>query len=93
MFTEVRCTVTGKVQGVGYRNFVEEVAKEYELVGYVQNKRDGSVEVVAQGLPDELKVFIEKLQEGSVLAKVDSVGVDWRTTKTPLEDFEVRFEV
>lgn len=91
MFTEVCCTVSGKVQGVGFRDFVVRAAKERDLFGYVQNKPDGTVEACAQGTPDELKLFVEELNEGSVLAKVDSVAMDWRTSKEQSTDFEVRF--
>jgi len=91
MVTEVVCIVSGKVQGVGFRDFVTRAAKVYGLNGFVRNKEDGTVEVCAQGVPDELKQFIEELNEGSVLAKVESVGIDWRTTRDVCTDFEVRF--
>ena len=89
MFSEVFCIISGKVQRVGYRDFVAKAAKEHGLVGYVKNREDGDVEVLAQGLPDELKLFIEELYEGSVLADVASVGADWRTPKKQYDDFEV----
>ncbi|NCN52760.1 acylphosphatase [Candidatus Parcubacteria bacterium] len=92
MFTEARCIVTGKVQAVGYRDFVTSAAKEYGFTGFVQNRKDGSVEIVVQGIPDDLKTFVEALHAGSVLAKVESVGVDWQTPKRQFTDFEVRFE-
>lgn len=91
MFTEVLCVVSGKVQRVGYRDFVARIAKECSLTGYVQNKEDGSVEVLAQGMPDDLKALIETLHEGSVLAHVDEVSADWRTPVKQYDDFEVLF--
>jgi len=83
--------VEGKVQRVGYRDFVGQFAKMRGLTGWVENKDDGSVELVAQGIPDELKEFVEELNEGSVLAKVESVAVSWRTPEERFDDFEVRY--
>ncbi len=89
MFAEVYCIVYGKVQGVGYRDFVTRSAKEYGMTGWIRNKVDGTVELIAQGTPDDLKEFVEALNEGSVLAKVDSIAVDWRTPVKQFEDFSV----
>ena len=89
MFTEIYCIVSGKVQRVGYRAFVESLAHEHHLTGWVKNRNDGCVEVLLQGLPDELKQATQGLHEGSVLAHVDSVGVDWRTPREQFDDFKV----
>lgn len=86
---EIHCVITGRVQGVAYRTYVQESATELELVGYVKNIPDGSVEVVAQGISDVLKDFIEYLYEGSLRAEVDSVAVDWRTAKKIYDEFSV----
>lgn len=91
MFTEIYCTVQGKVQNVGYRDFVQRTAKEYALMGWVRNDSNGRVEVIAQGFPDNLKEFVEKLHGGSVLAQVESVAVDWRTPEKHFDDFIVIF--
>jgi acylphosphatase len=45
----VRLRITGRVQGVGYRAFVEMQAEMLDLEGWVRNRRDGSVEAVAAG--------------------------------------------
>lgn len=86
---EMLCIVTGSVQGVAYRAYVQESATELELVGYVRNLSDGSVEVVAQGYPDVLKEFVEYLHEGSLMAKVESVAVDWRSPRRTYTEFSV----
>ena len=86
---EILCLVTGVEQGVAYRAFVQEAATELELVGYVRNLANGSVEVVAQGLPDTLKDFVEYLNEGSLRAKVESVAVDWRSPKRLYDEFSI----
>ena len=85
----MHCTVTGKVQGVRYRDFVQVSAGELSLVGYIRNNVDGTVTVVAQGLPDVLKALVEYLHEGSLQAKVDGVAVEWRTASVTYDDFSV----
>ena len=91
MFTEIYCIVSGKVQRVGFRDFVQRSAREHKLTGWVKNREDGTVEICAQGYPDDLKLFIEELHNGSVLARVESVAVDWRTPKELFDDFVVSF--
>ena len=86
---EIKCIVSGKVQGVSYRAYVEDRARDLALVGFVQNMPDGTVAVVAQGVTDNLKDFVEALHEGSVLAHVEGVATDWGTAKTLHEDFSI----
>ncbi|MEY2665537.1 MAG: hypothetical protein RLZZ480_642 [Candidatus Parcubacteria bacterium] len=86
---EMYAVVAGKVQGVRYRTYVQESATGLSLAGYVKNLPDGTVEVVAQGLPDTLKEFVEFLNEGSLLAKVESVSIDWRSVRVTYDDFSV----
>ena len=84
---ELRATITGKVQGVGFRNYVETAVAELGLFGYVKNNADGSVSVLAQGEPDTLRQFVEYLHEGSLLSKVEGVSVEWGTAKVTYDDF------
>jgi len=90
MFSEIYCTISGRVHGVGFRAFVEGVARERGVTGWVRNNREkGTVELVFQGFPDVLKVCTEDLQRGSVLSRVESVAVDWRTPAVQYDDFQV----
>ena len=89
--TEIYCIVTGKVQNVRYRDYVQVSAGTLGITGYVQNLPDGTVAVCAQGMPDELKEFIEYLHEGSLQAQVAGVSVDWRTTKRKADDFSIKY--
>jgi acylphosphatase len=88
---EIYAIVTGKVQGVRYRDYVQVSATSLGVTGWVQNLPDGSVAVCAQGMQDELKNFIEFLHEGSLQANVEGVSVDWRTTKRRHDDFSIHF--
>jgi acylphosphatase len=74
-----------------FRTYVQESATNLGLVGYVKNVSDGTVVVVAQGLPDILKEFVEYLHEGSLLSVVESVSVDWRTGGVTYEEFSMLY--
>jgi acylphosphatase len=65
--------VRGRVQGVGFRWFVEKEAATLGIAGWVRNRSDGSVEVLAQGTREQLFAFRTKLHEGPRAARVDEV--------------------
>ena len=74
----VRAVLRGRVQGVGFREFVCSRARWLSLAGYVRNLPDGrSVEVVAEGRRDALEQLIEYLQDGPRMSRVDAVKVEW----------------
>ena len=87
---EIHCVVSGNVQGVAYRAYVQDSATELKIVGYARNLPDGTVEVVAQGSQDVLKEFAEYLHEGSLLSQVEGVAIDWKTVSRPLDDFSIQ---
>ena len=68
-----RYTVSGRVQGVGFRNYVEHVAGNLKVDGYVRNRRDGSVEVFAIGTPERLKQMRVALEKGPMMSYVADV--------------------
>jgi acylphosphatase len=61
----IRRTVhfSGHVQGVGFRYTVQDVAREFDVAGYVRNLADGRVEVVAEGEEHELSRFVARIHE------------------------------
>jgi acylphosphatase len=68
-----RYVVTGRVQGVGFRWFVEREAAVTGVTGWVRNRQDGSVEVMATGTREQHSALRRKLQEGPRAARVDQV--------------------
>jgi acylphosphatase len=68
-----RFIVRGRVQGVGFRWFVEREAHILGIAGWVRNNADGSVEVLAQGTRDQLSGLHWRLREGPRAARVDAV--------------------
>ena len=91
MREEIKCIISGRVQMVMYRDFAQRKARSIGIVGTVENLDDGTVEVIAQGTPDELKQYIEKLNEGSILSKVQDVAVEWRSGVPRFEDFTIKY--
>jgi acylphosphatase len=80
--------VRGKVQGVGFRWWTRSRALELGLTGYVANRLDGRVLVVAQGSRDACENLLSLLQSGATPGRVDNVVADWSQTPEDLEDFE-----
>jgi acylphosphatase len=68
-----RFVVRGRVQGVGFRWFVEREAHILGIAGWVRNNADGGVEVLAQGTRDQLSGLRSRLREGPRAARVDAV--------------------
>jgi acylphosphatase len=68
-----RFLVRGRVQGVGFRWFVEREAHMLGIAGWVRNKSDGSVEVLAIGNRDQLLGLRSRLRQGPRAARVDDV--------------------
>jgi acylphosphatase len=68
-----RFLVRGRVQGVGFRWFVEREAHMLGVAGWVRNNSDGAVEVLAQGTRDQLNNLRNRLQQGPRAARVDTV--------------------
>jgi acylphosphatase len=68
-----RFLVRGRVQGVGFRWFVEREAHVLGISGWVRNNADGSVEVLAMGSSDQLLALRSRLRAGPRAARVDDV--------------------
>ncbi|HKR96094.1 MAG TPA: acylphosphatase, partial [Candidatus Angelobacter sp.] len=78
-----RYIVRGRVQGVGFRWFVDHEARSLGLAGWVRNNIDGTVEALAMGTDAQLSVFSNKLRQGPRAARVDEVN---ELPAEPVED-------
>jgi acylphosphatase len=85
-----RFLVRGRVQGVGFRWFVEREAHILQLAGWVRNNADGSVEVLAIGTSEQLFGLRSRLQEGPRAARVDNVEESEAEPVVGLKSFQVR---
>jgi acylphosphatase len=68
-----RVTIRGRVQGVGYRAFVEHEAMARRLEGWVRNRRDGSVEALLAGPADVVSEMVVSCRRGPSSARVEAV--------------------
>ncbi len=87
----VRVNVFGLVQGVFFRLNTKQKAEELGIKGWVRNKEDGSVEIVAEGDEDKIERLIEWCKLGPGMARVDRVEVEKDTTKEKFKGFEIRY--
>ena len=88
-----RFIVFGHVQGVFYRKSVSQALMKKQFKGYIQNLKDGTVEVVAEVFDDDFDTFINILKEGSPLSTVEDVKyeiIDDAQFNT--DGFEIRYQ-
>ena len=71
----VKIIIYGKVQGVGFRNFVFLHAKKLNIRGYVKNNPDGTVEAVFEGDENNINKMIELCKRGPERARVDKIDI------------------
>ena len=73
---QARLTITGRVQGVGYRDWALTTGRRLGLSGWVRNRRDGSVEALVVGEETAVGTMIEACRRGPTMARVDAVDVE-----------------
>jgi hydrogenase maturation protein HypF len=82
--------VSGIVQGVGFRPFIYRMAKRQGLRGFVRNRADAFVEIIVEGEKSRIDAFLQSLrQEKPLLARLDSVQVNYSETEVGLADFTI----
>ena len=83
-------TVTGIVQGVGFRPFIYRIAKRHGLRGFVRNRADAVVEISLEGDKEKIEEFLESLRnEKPPLARLDGVQVDYSEDELGLDAFRI----
>ena len=80
----------GKVQGVGFRVFVQSVAEELGFTGWVKNMPDGSVVLEAQGDEARFGELKERIEQGNGFCRVDHMTFEFRKNVEGESGFEVR---
>ena len=86
----VHAVVNGKVQRVGFRAFTEYHATQKGLDGWVRNRKDGKVEVEAEGPRPILEAFLQVLEHGPQLSRVTQIIVDWKDSNRQTQGFTIR---
>lgn len=82
--------VEGRVQGVGFRYFTQERAVFLGLTGWVRNRWDGTVELVAEGPTADLETLLRTIQRGPRTGTTQNVNVDWLETAGEFSSFQIR---
>jgi acylphosphatase len=80
---------SGKVQGVGFRATVRQVACGYEVTGTVRNLADGRVEMIAEGMKPELEAFLTGITESGLSGLIDKSMVNWSSGQGGLRGFVI----
>jgi acylphosphatase len=76
----IHAIVTGRVQGVFFRDSTQKEANRLSVQGWVKNNPDGTVELLAKGLESNMDTFIEWLGHGPKAARVDDLTIDVKST-------------
>ncbi|MFB0566192.1 MAG: acylphosphatase [Candidatus Aminicenantaceae bacterium] len=81
--------VSGRVQGVFFRDHTQRWASSLDLTGWVRNLSDGRVEAIAEGEREKIENLINRLNEGPPLSIVEKVDVTWEEYKGEFKDFGI----
>ena len=73
MDVAVHVVISGRVQGVGYRAWTEDEARERGIKGWVRNRRDGSVEALFAGAESDVRAMIDTCRRGPPGARIDAI--------------------
>ncbi|WP_346845295.1 acylphosphatase [uncultured Rothia sp.] len=84
---QLNATVTGQVQGVGFRWWAKGEAEPLGLTGYAKNLVDGSVEILAQGSEENCKKLLAKLNSGDTAGQVEKVDAEIVAAQGSFKDF------
>lgn len=79
----------GCVQGVGFRYAVKTTAHGFEVTGFVRNLDDGRVELIAEGLKDELDAFLQAIRDSEVGRFIRQEQASWSEAKNECRGFEI----
>ena len=82
--------ISGRVQGVFFRDSTRHLARQYGVAGWVRNLPDGRVEAVFEGEKDAVQRLIDWCHQGPPGARVDRVDVEWQEYTGAFTDFTVR---
>lgn len=89
MTARVHVWVSGRVQGVCFRDFAQRWASSFALGGWVRNLGDNRVEVLAEGDREGLELLLERLRIGPRAARVENLEVRWEDPRGEFVDFRI----
>jgi acylphosphatase len=83
--------LSGRVQGVGFRYFVESIAGKHDICGYVRNTYNNKVEVICQGEEDDIEQFIGEIKRGPTFSAVNDVKIEEIKDSKKYNIFEIKY--
>jgi acylphosphatase len=87
----LKIIVTGKVQGVFFRDSLRAEALRIGLTGYARNRADGRVEIIACGDEEAVYELVRFARRGTLISKVDKVVLSEVPTTEKYEDFDIKY--
>ena len=88
---QLHILISGRIQGVGFREFARRSAEKFGVRGYAKNLSNGDVEVVAESNKDALEEFLLFLEQGPSASKVDNIRIKELKSRSHHKGFEIHF--
>ena len=85
----VHILISGRVQGVFFRDNTRKQAQKLGIFGWVRNLEDNRVEAVFEGKKEKLEKILEWAKKGPMFARVDNIDIQWQEYKNEFQNFEV----
>jgi len=92
MIKHLEITIDGLVHGVFFRYFLKEKAEALSLVGWVENRKDGTIYLEVEGEEEKLNFFLESCHKGPSAALVEKVNFQYNDQLKNYFDFRIRFD-
>mgnify|MGYP002725713853 CR=1 FL=1 len=89
MKKQLHLIISGRVQGVFFRDNTKKKAQSLGLTGYVKNNSDGTVEIVAEGNESKLKQLLEFCKQGPEAADVNNTKIEWQECQNQFKTFTI----
>ena len=81
--------VHGTVQGVGFRFFIYQTGLNLQLYGWVRNRINGNLEILAEGSREQLDTLLRETRKGPQMAQIIKVDVEWQKCRNDLPPFTI----
>ena len=85
--------VSGRVQGVYYRETCKKKSNKLGVTGWIKNLKDGRVEAIFEGDESKVRKMVDWARGGSIWASVNALDVVWEDYKKEFLDFEIRYDI
>ncbi len=82
--------ISGRVQGVAFRYYTQDIAQSLEIKGWVRNCWDGKVEIVVEGEEEKVKKLISRCYQGPGSAIVEKIDIEWEKYIGEFNSFGIR---